>query len=134
MADQRKTNSDDSWFPWALIIFLFVVKAWPIALVMLLIKLFADDEKKERTAAPPPQKPVQQRNQPMAGGQAAAQPRQPMKKQAAPEKGPHGHEEGRQVPLGEEVQRVAAENRRRGADILRRHGHGHRDRGYALSL
>ena len=86
MADQRKTNSDDSWFPWALIIFLFVVKAWPIALVMLLIKLFADDEKKERTAAPPLQKPVQQRNQPMAGGQAAAQPRQPMKKQAAPEK------------------------------------------------
>lgn len=46
MADQRKTNSDDSWFPWALIIFLFVVKAWPIALVMLLIKLFADDEKR----------------------------------------------------------------------------------------
>ncbi len=65
MADQRK-NKDDSWFPWALIIFLFVIKAWPIALVMLFIKLFAEDEKKDRAAPPPLRKPVQtQRDQPM---------------------------------------------------------------------
>ena len=53
MADQKKRNNDDSWFPWALIIFLFVVNAWPIALIMLFIKLFADDGKKDRTTAPP---------------------------------------------------------------------------------
>ena len=65
MADQRN-NNDDSWFPWALIIFLFVIKAWPIALVMLFIKLFAEDEKKDRAAPPPLRKPVQtQREQPM---------------------------------------------------------------------
>lgn len=89
MADQRKRNNDDSWFPWALMIFLFVIKAWPIALILLFVKLFADDEKKERTAAPPLQKPAQQRSQPMtkrAAQQGAVQPRQPMTKQAAPEK------------------------------------------------
>ncbi len=89
MADQRKRNNDDSWFPWALMIFLFVIKAWPIALILLFVKLFADDEKKERTAAPPLQKPAQQRSQPMtkrAAQQGAVQPRQPMSKQAAPEK------------------------------------------------
>ena len=70
-------------------IFLFVIKAWPIALILLFVKLFADDEKKERTAAPPLQKPAQQRSQPMtkrAAQQGAVQPRQPMSKQAAPEK------------------------------------------------
>ena len=89
MADQRKRNNDDSWFPWALMIFLFVIKAWPIALILLFVKLFADDEKKERTAAPPLQKPAQQRSQPMtkrAAQQGAVQPRQPMSKRAAPEK------------------------------------------------
>ena len=89
MADQRKRNNDDSWFPWALMIFLFVIKAWPIALILPFVKLFADDEKKERTAAPPLQKPAQQRSQPMtkrAAQQGAVQPRQPMTKQAAPEK------------------------------------------------
>ncbi len=89
MADQRKRNNDDSWFPWALMIFLFVIKAWPIALILLFVKLFADDEKKERTEAPPLQKPAQQRSQPMtkrAAQQGAVQPRQPMTKQAAPEK------------------------------------------------
>ena len=89
MADQRKRNNDDSWFPWALMIFLFVIKAWPIALILLFVKLFADDEKKERTAAPPLQKPSQQRSQPMtkrAAQQGAVQPRQPMSKRAAPEK------------------------------------------------
>ena len=52
MAEQRRNNHDDSWFPWALIIFLFVIKVWPIALVMLFIKLFGEDEKKERTRCP----------------------------------------------------------------------------------
>lgn len=87
MADKRKNNSDDSWFSWALIIFLFVVKAWPVALLFLFIKLFGDDEKGSRTAAPPLQKPAQsQGRQPLVkpglAGQAAARP---AAKRTAPE-------------------------------------------------
>ena len=71
MANQRK-NNDDGWFSWALIVFLFAVGAWPVALAFLFIKLFADDDKKSRTAAPPLQKPAQsrQRRQPMTKGQS----------------------------------------------------------------
>nr|WP_326127757.1 5-bromo-4-chloroindolyl phosphate hydrolysis family protein [uncultured Oscillibacter sp.] len=87
MANQRKNDRDDSWLSWALIIFLFVVGAWPVALLFLFIKLFGDDEKGSRTAAPPLQKPVQSRSgQPMekrTGGQSAL--RQPMAKRPAPE-------------------------------------------------
>lgn len=79
MADKRKNHQDDSWFSWALIIFLFVVGAWPVALLFLFIKLFGDDEKRERTAPPPLQKPAQsQGRQPLVkpglAGQAGAAP------------------------------------------------------------
>ena len=78
MADKRKNHQDDSWLSWALIILLFVVGAWPVALLFLFIKLFGDDEKRERTAAPPLQKPAQaQGRQPLTkpglAGQTAAQ-------------------------------------------------------------
>ena len=78
MADKRKNNRDDSWLSWALIIFLFVVGAWPVALLFLFIKLFGDDEKESRTTVPPLQKPAQsQGRQPLVkpglAGQTAAQ-------------------------------------------------------------
>ena len=77
MADKRKNNQDDSWLSWALIILLFVVGAWPVALLFLFIKLFGDDEKEKRAAAPPLRKPAQsQGRQPLVkpglAGQAAA--------------------------------------------------------------
>ena len=45
---------------------LFVLGAWPIALILLLVKLFGDDGKKKRTAAPP-------LNQAASAGTAAAE-------------------------------------------------------------
>jgi len=39
-----KKNKDSDWFIWALIIFLFVVGLSPIALILLLVKLFGGDE------------------------------------------------------------------------------------------
>lgn len=50
MATKQKKNDD--WFPWALIVFFFVVDAWPVALILLFFKLFGSDEKKRRTAPP----------------------------------------------------------------------------------
>lgn len=45
---QKKDNDAGSW---VLIVFLFAINAWPVALVLLLIKLFGSDEKKT-TAMP----------------------------------------------------------------------------------
>ena len=80
MAD-RKKNKDDSWLSWALIIFLFAVGAWPVALLFLFIKLFGDDEKRDRTAAPPLEKPARGNRPMVKQGQA----RQPMTKRPASE-------------------------------------------------
>ena len=44
MAKQKK-KGDDDWFSWAVIVFLFAVNLWPIALVLLLVKLFGRDGK-----------------------------------------------------------------------------------------
>ncbi|MDR3728996.1 MAG: hypothetical protein Q3X94_04370, partial [Oscillospiraceae bacterium] len=41
----KKKNSD--WFSWALVVFLFAIGAWPIALILLLVKL-SDGGKKKR--------------------------------------------------------------------------------------
>jgi len=46
-------KKDGDWFSWALIVFLFAVGAWPIALFLLFAKLFAGDGK-QKQAAPPP--------------------------------------------------------------------------------
>ncbi len=50
MATKQKKDGD--WFPWALIVFFFIVNAWPVALILLFFKLFGADEKKQRTAPP----------------------------------------------------------------------------------
>ena len=51
---------------WVAIVVLFALGAWPIALILLLVKLFGDDGKKKRTAAPP-------LNQAASAGTAAAE-------------------------------------------------------------
>lgn len=50
MAAKRKSDSD--WVSWVVIAVLFLVGLSPIALVVLLVKLFGRDGKK-RTQAPP---------------------------------------------------------------------------------
>ena len=42
---------------WIAIVILFAVGLWPIALVMLLVKLFGNDGQKRRQAPPPLQTP-----------------------------------------------------------------------------
>jgi len=46
VAAQKKKDND---WGWPLIIFLFIIDLWPIALVLLFFKLFGDDDKKKRT-------------------------------------------------------------------------------------
>ena len=48
MASQKKKTD----WGWPLIIVLFVIGAWPIALVLLLMKLFKNDGQKQRVQAP----------------------------------------------------------------------------------
>jgi hypothetical protein len=48
----RKKQGDD-WKSWALIVFFFAIHAWPVALILLLFKLFGSDEKKQQAAPPP---------------------------------------------------------------------------------
>jgi len=52
MAAQKKKSDSDAG-SWGLIVFLFAIGVWPIALVLLFTKLFAPDEKRKHTAAPP---------------------------------------------------------------------------------
>ena len=49
MASQKKKTD----WGWPLIIVLFVIGAWPIALVLLFMKLFKNDGQKQRVQAPP---------------------------------------------------------------------------------
>ena len=42
-----KRKEDSDWFSWALIVFLFLVELWPIALIFLLAKLFGKDRNKD---------------------------------------------------------------------------------------
>ena len=46
MANQKK-KKDEDWFSWAVIVFLFIVNLWPVALIVLLAKLFGGDGKKK---------------------------------------------------------------------------------------
>lgn len=50
MADSQK--KEDGWGSWALIVFLFAIGLYPVALVLLFMKLFGGDEKKKQTAPP----------------------------------------------------------------------------------
>ncbi len=51
MAAKQKKNDD--WGSWALIVFLFAIQLWPVALILLFFKLFGSDEKKKQAAPPP---------------------------------------------------------------------------------
>ena len=53
MAGRQRKKQDNDWGSWALIVFLFAVHLWPVALLLLLVKLFGSDEK-QKQAAPPP--------------------------------------------------------------------------------
>ena len=47
----NKKDEDSDWFIWVLIIFLFVVGLSPIALILLLVKLFGGDKRKQKSSA-----------------------------------------------------------------------------------
>lgn len=66
---------NDSWLSWALIVFLFLVGAWPIALVVVLLKLFAPDQK-SRTGAQIPYSRSGRTQSAEAPRQSAARPAQ----------------------------------------------------------
>lgn len=46
-------KKDDGWGGWALIVFLFAIGIWPVALFLLFAKVFGNDAKKTHTAPPP---------------------------------------------------------------------------------
>lgn len=50
MAGKKKQEQENEWISWGLIIFLFIIGLSPVALILLLIKLFGDDEKKIKAA------------------------------------------------------------------------------------
>ena len=50
---QKKTVSDTGWGIWAAIVVLFALGIWPIALILLLVKLFGKDSKQTRQVPPP---------------------------------------------------------------------------------
>lgn len=52
MSTHRRDDEKSSWVSWALIIFLFVVGAWPAALPLLFIKLFAPDRLQRKNKSP----------------------------------------------------------------------------------
>lgn len=53
MASRQRKKTDNDWVSWALIVFLFAVGVWPVALFLLFIKLFGSDEKQKQEAPPP---------------------------------------------------------------------------------
>ncbi len=53
MAGRQRKKQENDFGAWALIVFLFAVHLWPVALLLLLVKLFGSDEK-QKQAAPPP--------------------------------------------------------------------------------
>lgn len=48
-----KQKKGDDWSSWGLIVFLFAIGVWPVALLLLFFKLFGSDEKKKQAAPPP---------------------------------------------------------------------------------
>lgn len=67
-----KQNKNDDWFSWALIVFFFAISAWPVALVLLFVKLFGSDERKKQAAPPPLQTTETPRQVKTASKQAKA--------------------------------------------------------------
>lgn len=73
---------------WIAIVILFAVGLWPIALVMLLVKLFGNDGQKRRQAPPPLQTAAPEPRPPHPPGLPAGQ---------------KGRAQRHEVPGGEEV-------------------------------
>lgn len=53
MASRQRKKQDNDFGAWALIVFLFAVGVWPVALLLLLVKLFGSDGKQKQEAPPP---------------------------------------------------------------------------------
>ena len=65
---KRKKKEEDDWFSWAVIVFLFFINLWPVALILLLAKLFGKDTKQQ---ALPDNKPETASSQPSRAKSAA---------------------------------------------------------------
>lgn len=63
MAANQKRKSNSDW-GWPLVILSFCFGLWPIGLLLLFSKLFAEDEKKPAQTAPPLQGTAEQTNRP----------------------------------------------------------------------
>ena len=50
---QKKAGKESGWGIWVAIVVLFALGVWPIALILLLVKLFGKDGQASRQAAPP---------------------------------------------------------------------------------
>lgn len=53
MAASQRKKQDNDWGAWALIVFLFAIELWPLALILLFVKLFGGDGKQAQAAPPP---------------------------------------------------------------------------------
>lgn len=53
----ERQNGD--WGSWVLIVFLFAIQVWPVALILLFVKLFGSDGKKRQSQTPPLQREAQ---------------------------------------------------------------------------
>ena len=53
MAGSQTKKTDNDWKSWALIVILFALGIWPVALILLLVKLFGSDGREKREAPPP---------------------------------------------------------------------------------
>lgn len=53
MASRQSKKKDNDFGSWALIVILFAIGVWPVALFLLFAKLFGSDEKQKQTAPPP---------------------------------------------------------------------------------
>ncbi len=52
MAGSGRKKKDNDWGSWALIVFLFAIQLWPVALFLLFAKLFGSDAKQKQEAPP----------------------------------------------------------------------------------
>ena len=53
MASRQRKKQDSDFGSWALIVFLFAIGIWPVALLLLFAKLFGSDGKQQQEAPPP---------------------------------------------------------------------------------
>ena len=52
MAGSGRKKKDNDWGSWALIVFLFAIQLWTVALFLLFAKLFGSDAKQKQEAPP----------------------------------------------------------------------------------